>query len=137
MYQTYGQIYQGQNPIYRNRQTYLTDIQPCSKNIPVGSIVCPDYLPSCIPDSVNNSTNNTVNCKPRHSAPNWPYRSDFKYFYDEPLILSTDNSRYNWIKETYNNSRLNQPYNACKTLPYGKGVDPYYNLDNLYNPKIA
>jgi hypothetical protein len=136
MYQTYGQIYQGQNPKYTSRQTYLTDIQPCSKNIPVGSIVCPDYLPSCRPDSVNNSTNNTLDCRPRFSPANWPYRSNLKYFYDEPLILSTDNSKYNWIKESYVNSRLNQPYNSCKTAPYTKNLNPYSNLYDLYNPKL-
>lgn len=136
MYQTYGQIYRGQHPKYITRQNYLSDIQPCNKNIPVASITCPDYLPSCKPDSVNDSTNNTLDCKMRLFPPNWPYR-EFKYFTDkDALKLSSDESKYDWIRETYNNSRLNPSYNSCKTCPYQGQLPPYMDLGGLYNPKF-
>lgn len=146
MYQTYGQIYRGQNPRYHSNQTYLTDIQPCNRNMPVGSITCPDYLPSCKPDSVNDSTNNTADCKMRLFPPNWPYR-EFNYnrpgvglpvpsSRDEQSASNMDDSKYDWIKETYVNSRLNRPYNNCKTCPYQGQLSPYMNLTNLYNPKF-
>ena len=132
MYQTYGQIYNGQNPRYKSFQTYLSDIQPCNRNMPVGSITCPDYLPSCKPDSVNNSTNNTVDCKMRLFPPNWPYR-EFKYF--ENSRPDQFDSKYDWIKETYVNSRINRPY-SCKTSPYQGSLQPYMNMTNIYNPKF-
>ena len=149
MYQTYGQIYKGQNPKYRSNQNYLSDIQPCNKNIPVASITCPDYLQCCKPDSVNDSTNNTVDCKMRLFPPNWPYR-DFNYFLGPQDLPQKeirggeskyfrggeDESKYDWIRETYNNSRLNKPYNICKTCPYQGQLRPYMDLTGLYNPKF-
>lgn len=130
MYKTYGEIYNGIPSRYKNNsQTYFSDLQTCNKNIPVGSITCPDYLPSCKPDSVNSSTNNTSSCKPRLFPPNWPYR--------EIIYKSPDDSKYNWIRESYTNSLLNTPHNSWRTSPYQGMLDPYQNLKTLYNPKLS
>jgi hypothetical protein len=83
--------------------------------------------------------------------PNWPYR-EFNYNRpldrreseresespgrDEESADNMDDSKYDWIKETYVNSRLNRPYNNCKTCPYQGQLSPYMNLTNLYNPKF-
>jgi hypothetical protein len=113
MYSSYAKLYRKNQVRYTPpyRGDYTSDLQPCNKDIPVGSICCPNYLPC----SCSNNATNTVKCMScDYQRSDYPCASNFNYYpeYTFPSIL---------------------PYNDMAIYKYKMATVPEIDL---YNPKL-
>jgi hypothetical protein len=113
MYKTYGQLYRKQELLRfpKENQNYLSDLQPCNKNIPVGSICCHNYM-NC---TCSNNSTNTTKC----------LSCDYQRF-DQPCAA---NSNY-YPAQAFPNPLA---YNNMNVNRYQIETQPFIDL---YNPKF-
>ena len=107
MYKTYSELYRKNEYAKKMRNNdshnYLSSLQPCNKNMPVGSICCNNYL-NC--SCSNNSTNTTKCLSCDYQRSDQPCASNNDYYsamsFPNPLSYNNMNvNKYQIIPKNY------------------------------------